>query len=148
MKDERIEQAINKIRSEMAVIIFYGVAVSFLVKTLVFNMSLEDKITEFLILIFFPIYQFIRMHMMKISIYSGPGNKQPVKNLVIAIAIFLVMSAMLIFKSMKQSEGYVWQNSIPSLLTFLVLFVSVFFISNKFNQHRGHQYENEFDDDK
>lgn len=148
MKDERIEQAVNKIRSEMAIIIFYGVAVLFLVKTLVFNMNSEDKITEFLILIFFPLYQFIRMHMMKISIYSKPGNKQPVKNLALTVAIILAMSAMLIFKSIKQSGGYVWQNSIPFLAIFLILFVSVFFIANKFNQYRGHQYENEFDGDK
>lgn len=76
MKDERIEQAKNKIRSEMTVIIICGVAISFLVKTLVFNMNIRECITEYLILILSPLYQFIRMHMMRVSIYSKQGDKK------------------------------------------------------------------------
>lgn len=148
MKDERIEQAKNKIWSELGIIIFLGAALSFLVKILVFNMGLQECITEYLILIFTPLYQFIRMHMMKISIYSERGNKQLVKNLIIAIAIFLIASAVSIFKKMKESAVYEWQSHAVSLFIFVVLFVAIFFSSNKFNQHRGHKYEEEFDDDK
>jgi large-conductance mechanosensitive channel len=148
MKDERIEQAKNKIRSEMSIIILYGVAVSFLVKTLVFNLGLQECATEYLILIFSPLYQFIRMNMMKISIYSVRGDKQSLKNLVITILVLLVASAGFIFKSMKNSAVYDWQNAVFPLVTFLLLFVIVFFIANKYNQFRGHKYEKEFDDEK
>ena len=148
MKDERIEQAKNKIRSEIATIIFYGVAVSFLVKTLVFNMDIQKCITEYLILIFFPLYQFLRMHMMKISIYSERVNTQSVKNLIITIAVLVVASAVFIFNSMKKSAVYDWQSSVVFLLIFSVLFVAIFFFANKFNQYRGHKYEKEFGDDK
>lgn len=148
MKDERIEQAKNKIQSEMAIIIFIGVIVSFLVKTLVFNMDLQECITEYIIMIFSPLYQLIRMHMMKISIYSERGNKQSVKNLIITIAVLVVASAVFIFDSMTESAVYVWQSSVAGIFTFLVLFVAIFFIANKYNQHRGHKYEKEFDDDK
>lgn len=147
MKDERIEQAKNKIWSELAIIMYLGVALSFSAKILVFKMDLMECITEYLILIFTPLYQFIRMHMMKISIYSERGNKQSIKNILIAIYAFLVVSAVSIFK-MKESAVYVWQNSVPFIFAFLVLFLSIFFISNKFNQRRGHKYEKEFDDDK
>lgn len=147
MKDERIEQAKNKIWSELAIIMYLGVALSFSAKILVFKMDLMECITEYLILIFTPLYQFIRMHMMKISIYSERGNKQSIKNILIAIYAFLVASAVSIFK-MKESAVYVWQNSVPFIFAFLVLFLSIFFISNKFNQRRGHKYEKEFDDDK
>ena len=148
MKDERIEQAMLKIRSEMAIIILYRIAVSFLVKILVFKMSLQESMIEYLILIFFPLYQFVRMHMLKVSIYSEPGNKQSIKNLFIAIVIFLVAAAVAIFNSMKESAVNAWQNSVPFIFAFSVLFVAIFFISNKFNQRRGHKYEKEFDDDK
>ena len=148
MKDERIEQAKNRIRSEMAIIIFIGVIVSFLLKTWVFNMDLQDCLTEYLIMIFFPLYQFIRMHMMKISIYSERGNKQSLKNLLITIAILIAASAVFIFDSMTKSAGYVWQNAVGGIFTFLVLFVAIYFIANKYNQQRGHKYEQEFDDDK
>lgn len=148
MKDERIEQAKNRIRSEMAIIIFIGVIMSFLVKTWVFNMDLQEYLTEYLIMIFFPLYQFIRMHMMKISIYSERVNKQSLKNLIITIAILVAASAVFIFDSMTKSAGFVWQNAGAGIFTFLVLFVAIYFIANKYNQHRGHKYEQEFDDDK
>lgn len=148
MKDERIEQAKNKIRSELAIIILYGVAVSFLVKILVFKMDILQCITEYLILIFFPLYQFARMHMMKISISSERGNNKSIKNLLIVIAILLVASAVSIFESMKKSADYVWQKPVSGLFGFLILFVAIFFIVDKYNHHRGHKYEKEFDDDK
>jgi hypothetical protein len=148
MKDERIEQATNKVRSEIAIIILVGVAVSFVLKTLVFNMHIQDCLTEYLILIFFPLYQFIRMHMMKISTYGERGNKHSLKNLLITMATFLVVSAMSIFNSRKESVLHVWQNSVMFMFAFWVLFVAMYFIADKFNQHRGHKYEEEFDDDK
>ncbi|AET69599.1 hypothetical protein Desor_4163 [Desulfosporosinus orientis DSM 765] len=147
MKDERIQQALNKIRSEMVIIILFGVALSFLVKTLVFDMTLQECITEYLIMIFCPIYQLIRMHMMKMSIYSEKGNKQSLKNMIIVLVIFLIMFALAVIKKMKESAVYDWQNSIIFVVLFIILFTAIFIITNKFNRHRGHVYEKEFDDD-
>lgn len=147
MKDERIQQAINKIRSEMATIILLVVALSFLVKTLVFNMGLKECITEYLIMILSPLYQFIRMHMMKISIYGERGNKQSIKTMLIAISVLLVASAIILFKKIKESSSYNWQNSVIFLLVFLALFIAIHLMTNKFNQQRAQKYEKEFDDD-
>lgn len=146
MKDERIDQAINKIRSEMMIIILFGAAASFLVKTLVFNMGLMESITEYLILVLSPVYQFIRMHMMKISITNERGNKQPVKNLIMIIAVIVILSAAYILNAMKKSAAYNWQSPLIFLLIYFILFVSIFFITQKFNRNRGHKYEMEFDD--
>ncbi|MDA8222402.1 DUF6773 family protein [Desulfosporosinus sp.] len=148
MKDERIEQAKLKIRSEMAIVILYGISLSFLVKTLVFKMSLQESMTEYLILIFFPLYQFIRMHTMKVSIYSERGKKSSIKNLLIAIGFLVVASMVLIFNSMKTSAMYDWQSPVVSLFIFIVLFIAIFFLTYKYNQYRSHKYEKEFDDDK
>lgn len=148
MKDERIEQAKLKIRSEMATISLYGVAVSFLIKTLVFKMSLQESLTEYFILIFFPLYQFIRMHMLKVSIYSEHGKKSSIKNLFVAIGILVVASIVLIVNSIKTSAVYDWHSPVIFLFIFIVLFVAIFILANKFNYYRGHKYEQEFDDDK
>jgi len=148
MKDERIEQAVNKIRSEMAIIILYGVALSFLLKTLVFNMDLQECITEYIILIFSPLYQLIRMHMLKISIYSKRGNSRSIKNLLIAIAILVVASAVFVLNPKTEQTVYDWLGPLAGVSIFLVLFAAIFFIANRYNQQRGRRYENEFDDDK
>lgn len=147
LKDERIEQGKNKIWSELAIIMYLGVALSFSVKILVFKMDLMECITEYLILIFTPLYQFIRMHMMKISIYSERGNKQSIKNILIAISIFLVASAMSLFKKMKDLPVYNLKNPVVFLFIFLVLFIAIFLMTNKFNKQRGQKYEREFDED-
>lgn len=147
MKDERIEQAKLKIRSEMAIIIFYGVAVSFLVKTLVFKMNLQETIIEYLILVFSPLYQFIRMHMMKVSIYSERMTKKSIKNLLLVIVILVTVSAVQVFNSMKKSAAYNWQSPVVFLSIFIVLFAAIFLITNKYNQQRGHKYEKEFEDE-
>ena len=148
MKDERIEQAKLKIRSEMAIIILYGAAGSFLVKTLVFKMSLQESMVEYLILILFPLYQFIRMHMLKVSNYSEHGKKSSIKNLFVAIGILVVASIVLIFNSIKTSAVYGWHSPVIFLFIFIILFVAIFFLTNKFNYDRGHKYEKEFNDDK
>ncbi|MDQ7097023.1 hypothetical protein REC12_25850 [Desulfosporosinus sp. PR] len=147
MRDERIRQAKNKIRSEMATIILLGIAISFSIKTLVFHRSIEECLTEYLILILAPLYQLVRMHMLKVGIYNERGNRQPVKNLLLAMAIFLAASAVTMYKAMKESAVYAWQRSVTFLLVFLVLFVLIFFVTSKFNQYRAHKYEKEFDDD-
>ena len=147
MKDERIEQAKNKIWSELAIIMYLGVALSFSVKILVFKMDLMECITEYLILIVTPLYQFIRMHMMKISIYSERGNKQSIKNILIAISIFLIASAMSLFNKMKDLPVYNWKNPVVFLYIFSILFIAIFFMTKKFNKQRGQKYEREFDDD-
>ncbi|SDH32881.1 DUF6773 family protein [Desulfosporosinus hippei] len=146
MKDERIEQAKNKIRSEMAMIVFIGVVFSFLVKTLILNMSLEECITEYVIMIFFPLYQFIRMHILKVSVYSK--SKQSIRNLVITILVLVVISAVVILNSMQESPVYDWQNSVVGVSSFLALFIGIFGVANRYNRYKGHKYEQEFDDDK
>lgn len=147
MKDERIDQAINKIRSEMMIIILFGAAASFLVKTLVFHMGLKECITEYLILVLSPVYQFIRMHMMKISMTNERGNKQSVKKLIISIGVIVILSAVYILNAMRKSAAYNWQSPLIFLIIYFILFVSLFFITQKFNRHKGHKYEMEFDDD-
>lgn len=148
MKDERIEQAKLKIRSEMAIIILYGAALSFLVKTLVFNLSLQESMTEYVILIFFPLYQFIRMHMLKVSINSAGGKKSSVKNLLIVIGVLMLASMVIIFNSIKKSPLYDWHSPVVSLGMFIVLFLAMFFLTYKYNLYRSRKYEEEFDDDK
>lgn len=144
MKDERIEQAKNKIRSEMTVIIIWGVAISYLVKTLVFKMSLEQCITEYLILILSPLYQFMRMHTMKVSLYDKRGNKLSVKKVIMTIIFLVIASVVFIVNSAKYNSN----GSIISLFPFLLLFLSLIFIFNKFNLKLSNKYEEEFDDDK
>lgn len=146
MKDERIQQAQNKVRSELAVITYLAIALSFLVKTLAFDMSLAECLTEYLILILFPLYQFIRMHTMKISLYSSPGSKQYRHNLLFVAAILLITAALSVFSMLNRSTIVDFHKPVLFLVLFMVLFVVVYFIANGYNRHKAHKYEAEFDE--
>lgn len=144
MKDERIEQAKNKIRSEMALIILWCVAISFFIKIIVFKMSIQECITEYLILILSPLYQSIRMHMMKVSLYDKHGKKQSVKKLIMTIMFLVLASVVFLVNPAKYHSN----NLIIFLFTFFILLLAFLFIFNKFNQKLSNIYEKDFDDDK
>ncbi|AFM00370.1 MULTISPECIES: DUF6773 family protein [Desulfitobacterium] len=148
MKDERIEQVQQKVRSEIAVIILIGVALSFIVKTFIYNMGLKECMTEYLILIFFPLYQFIRLHTLKVGIYSQRGSKESRNNLVMVSAMLFVTFALSIYGLFQRSPIGDWQGPLTFLALFMVLFLAVYFITNRYNQHKAHKYEMEFDDDR
>lgn len=143
MKDERIEQAKNKIRSEMTVLIIWGVAISFLVKTLVFKMSLQQCLTEYLILVLAPVYQFIRMHTLKVVLYKDNSDNRSLRKLVMAI-IFVAVAASVYF---VDTTKYYSQGLPIIQVLFLVIFIALVVFLSKFNNRRGLKYEREYDDD-
>lgn len=119
MRDERVEQAKNKIRSEIAVIIYIAIAVSFIVKRFYLNMSLEECITEYLILIFFSVYEVIRMNMLKVSlfnVYPKRGNRQLM--IVMIVAFLIVALAAFAFPLTKGSTVKFSYGSIVPVMIF------------------------------
>ena len=54
MKDERIIQAVHKVRSELAVITLVLILGSLLIKTLIFDLSFGECLIEYIIIILFP----------------------------------------------------------------------------------------------
>ena len=72
--DERTRELRNKIGNEAFIIIYYAVIISFLIKVLFFGKGMEDCIVEYGIIIFVPIYYFIRTRQLEVSLF-GNGNK-------------------------------------------------------------------------
>lgn len=77
MKDEKIINGINKVRAEFSLIVYYGVILSILIKVFYFGCGFSDIITEYIIVVAFPIYQLIRTAMLKINMWnSEKGRKE------------------------------------------------------------------------
>lgn len=147
MHDERIEQAKHQIRSEIALIILFGATISFLIKALAFHMGLKEYLTEYLILIFFPLYQFVRMQTLKISVPTVNTPKQAVKALLTALAIPLVASVIYIGGTQNNSATTNLGGSITYLFLFFLFFIVIFLTANWYSHKKAYQYEMEFDDD-
>ena len=78
IKDERIEQARNKIWAEMMQILYFIAVLSFVVKILFLHQSLQDCTLEYVILILTPIYQMIRARQMGVvlNVVAKPNPKR------------------------------------------------------------------------
>lgn len=142
MKDERIEQATNKIRSELASLIYGIVAISFLTKLWIYNMDLSRCWTEYIILIFTPLYQFVRAHSMKIS----NSSKRSFKVFVIEFAILIAIIGIFVYKAIANNSNYDLKRAVCNVSVFIVLFIFIYFWINKSEQKQVKKYEDKFDD--
>ncbi|WP_315078936.1 DUF6773 family protein [uncultured Clostridium sp.] len=146
MKDERIEQATNKIRSELTLLI-YGIAViSFLTKSWIYNMDLSRCWTEYIILILTPLYQFVRARSMKISLHTNNSSKQSFKVLAITFAALIAIISTFVYKTVINNSNYDFKKAVCNVLVFTILFIFIYFRVNKSEQKQVKKYEDKFDD--
>mgnify|MGYP001610665266 CR=1 FL=1 len=145
MKDERIEQATNKIKSELALLMYGIVVISFVLKSFVYNMDLSKCLTEYIIMIITPLYQFIRARSMKVSFHDNKGFNQSFRVVPILFIVIIAIFGMFIYKSITLNN-FDWKNAV-FILIFIVLFVFIHFIATKSEQKQVKKYEKQFDDD-
>ena len=148
MKDERIEQATNKIRNELALVIYGIVILSFLIKLWVYNMDLSKCWTEYIILIITPIYQFIRARSMKVSLHDNNVFKQSFKSDTVQFFVLIAIFGVFVYKEITQKTNFDWEHTVLNILIFIVLFGLIRFRVNKSEQKQVKKYEKQFDDEK
>ncbi|MBR6652688.1 MAG: hypothetical protein IKL30_05935, partial [Anaerotignum sp.] len=85
MVDERVLQARQQIGSEMMQLMYYFIVISFCIKSLYFGMGLQECMTEFIVLIFAPIYQAYRSR--KLGVVLGNYRKASKASNIISIAV-------------------------------------------------------------
>ncbi len=140
-KDERIEQAKQKIGSEMMQLVFYGVVISFLVKVLFLHYGLEQCILEFLILVLVPIYQAIRCRQLGIvlSAFAKPTLKNSIPS-IIAGAFVLGFY----FLAASQEKDKI--AAITGIIAFCVAFITARFGFYHLEKRRKEKLEKEYDE--
>ena len=142
MTDERMKETLNKIRSEMVMIIYYIVVISFIAKIFMTGLDFKNTITEFVILIFVPIYQTIRSSQLKLSMADFYHGK---KKYAISTAIALSFTAA-IYIIVMVSNHYTSSRAIISLLSFIAAFVAARILFLHFYKKQKDKNEKEFDD--
>lgn len=106
MKDEKIINGINKVRAEFSLIVYYGVILSILIKVFYFGCGFKDIITEYIIVVAFPIYQLIRTAMLKINMWnSEKGRKKSTQWIYTIVVIAFVSLGYLYVWHTKKSFG-------------------------------------------
>ena len=140
--DERVLQARRQIGSEMMQLMYYFLVIAMCVKVLVFGMTFEDCITEFVILVAAPVYQNIRARQMKVVL--GNFRKYSRKGAVIAI----VGGTIGMLLSMWRLKGSIDKaDAVTSIITFAITFSLVRYGFAHIEKKRAEKLEKEYEDD-
>lgn len=144
-KDERIEQAKNKIYSELMLIIFYIIAISFVVKSLYFRMELKQCMTEYIILILSPVYQMVRSRQMGV-VLNANAKKTGWKAMIPAVLVLLLCLGLLWMRDGNVPTGARAASVFLSLAVFAVFFLILQRVFLHSEQKRAEKLEHKFDD--
>lgn len=143
LRDERIEQARNKIWAEMMQILYFIAILSFVIKILFLHQSLQDCAIEYVIMILTPIYQMVRARQLGVvlNVVAKPNPKRLVASLVggmVAVGICFAM----------QTEAKQPAEIFTMLGVFVVVFLVVQFGMYRMGKRRQEKLEKEYDDEE
>lgn len=143
MKDERVMQSMNKIWGEIGRLAYYLAVASFVAKTLFLGFELEDSILEFVVMIGAPVYQFIRMHQLKLAFSVAVDKRRYWKREAVVMVVVVAVYIMVMF---THSELDV-KEALISLAAFMVSFQAVRLLIVTREEKRAKQLEKEFEED-
>ena len=141
--DERTEQLKYKIGNELFMIIYYGVIAAFLIKVLFLGCGLKDCITEYAIMIFVPIYHYIRSRQLEVSFF-GSGNRARNKTLITSAILAVIGTIYVIQINGRNGHSTVSAESIIGFITFIAVFVIIRFIMYRAEKNRRDKLENKY----
>lgn len=143
MKDERIIQVRNKILGEMAILMYIFVVAAFVVKTIFMEKKIVDCVVEYVILLFFPIYQYVRTRQLKISLYQPEslGKKERRRRSVVSAAVAAAVFAVCFWRTSPDIK-----EVLPSLVAFIISFQLAKMLITKIEKNRTKRLEKEYED--
>lgn len=141
--DERTEQLKYKIGNELFMIIYYGVIASFLIKVLFLGCGIKECITEYVIMLFVPVYHYIRARQLEVSFF-GSGNRTRNKTVITSAIPAVIGTIYVIQINGRAGHGAVSAESIIGFITFIAVFAVLRFIMYKLEKSRRDRLENKY----
>ena len=137
-QDERTVQVRNQIHAELMRMILCIVVLSFCIKTLYFHMNLTQCLTEYIIMIFAPLYRAVRLRQTEVVLGTGQDSRKratPLLLLLLLLPFFL-----------RRSE--IAHGNFSSLLppvVFVILFLVVWYLFSHAEEKRAEKLEKRYD---
>ena len=146
IKDERTTQAMNQIYSELFRIVLCILAVSVMIKVLFLGEGLKDCQTEFIIMVFSPLYQLFRSKRLKVSFYPA---KESTGHMVKTAFVSLAIGAGLLFVGNWVRSGSLELSSglIGFIITYALVFLAVHLGVRRYERKRAEKLEEEYDEE-
>ncbi|MDD4843668.1 MAG: hypothetical protein PHU31_04985 [Anaerotignum sp.] len=144
IRDERVEQARNKIYGELFQILFLFVMTTFLVKALYYKMELSQCITEFVIMIVTPIYQMVRSRQLGVVLATNLRQQMsPKRNILSAVTAI----GLFFFFWVTSGKQVTAEFAFSYIVTFCVVFFLVRVGFVHLEEHRMKKLEKKFADE-
>lgn len=140
--DERIKGEYRKIYSELLSMIMVFTAVSLLVKFNLYDMELRECLTEFIILIFAPLYMVVRQFMMGLNPQETTSKKK--KRIQFFVALFFASAGFLVSTFYK--EGRLKEDTLFYILSFIATFTFVYYVSWKLSAYFAGRKAKKYED--
>ena len=137
-QDERTVQVRNQIHAELMWMILCIVVLSFCIKTLYFHMNLTQCLTEYIIMIFAPLYRAVRLRQTEVVLGTGQDSRKratPLLLLLLLLPFFL-----------RRSE--IAHGNFSSLLppaVFVILFLAIWYLFSHAEEKRAEKLEKRYD---
>ncbi|MGN0136392.1 DUF6773 family protein [Anaerotignum sp.] len=145
IQDERTLQAKNQIYSELMRILLYLVIISFYVKSLYFHMDLKQCLTEYIIMIFAPLYQMVRTRQMGVVLGTGRDSRRRALPLLLAV---LLIGTLIYLGNAQASAEARGSSALLTMAIYLALFLVLQHIFSRMEEKRAKKLEDSFDEEE
>ena len=137
-QDERTVQVRNQIHAELMRIMLCVVVLSFCIKSLYFHMDLRQCMTEYIIMLFAPLYRAVRLRQTEAVLGTGQDSRKrtaPLLLLLLLIPFFLRKSEI--------ANGKF--SSLLPMAVFVALFLAVQYLFSHAEEKRAENLEKRYD---
>lgn len=115
---------------------------SLLVKFNLYNMELKECLTEFIILIFAPLYMVVRQYMLGLNPQEAVSKKK--RRVQFLTALFFAAAGFLLSTFYK--EGRLSEDSLFYILSFIATFTFVYYVSWKLSAYFAGRKAKKYED--
>lgn len=144
IQDERTLQAKNQIHAELMRIMLYVLILSFCIKSLYFHMDLKQCMTEYILMIFAPLYQMIRTRQLDVVLGTGKDSR---KRAIPTILTVLLIGTLIYLGCGQASTEAKGVSALLSMAVFALLFFAAQHLFSRMEEKRARKLEDAFDED-
>lgn len=143
MKDERTTQILQKIYTEMTLIIILLCAASLCFKVLVYEQNLNNCLLEWIILVGSPVYRLIRSRMLRVPLLTGPYSiRETIKNSASSILILIgILGLIAVLRPEKFTPKFILTFLIPYCLLSIALRIAMTKSEERHAKKLGEEYD-------
>ena len=147
MNDERVKQGFLQIRAELCTIMYFAALISFVVKALVFGLTVSNCVLEFVLLVGTPIYQLIRQRQLDLTTYEFFQGKNYKRRMAITVLVVPAVYSLVLYLHRQGGQVEEGIGGFSALAAFVAVFCLMRWIYYRYEKKRKEDLDHRYDDE-